>query len=74
MRRLERVVTTVWTVTYVDDEVADEVGSRVFATEAEAEAWADEYVGDNANEEGDARHQYAYVEKHEVPDTAGGAS
>ena len=67
-------MTTVWTVTYVDDEVADEVGSRVFATEAEAEAWADGYVGDNANEEGDARHLYAYVEKHEVPDTAGGAS
>jgi len=67
-------VTTIWTVTYVDDEVADEVGSRVFATEAEAEAWADRYVGDNAEEEGDARHLYAYVEKHEVPDITGGAS
>jgi len=74
VRGLERVVTTIWTVTYVDDEVADEVGSRVFATEAEAEAWADRYVGDNAEEEGDARHLYAYVEKHEVPDITGGAS
>lgn len=57
---------TVWTVTYVDDEFADEVGSKVFATEAEADKWAQEYVGDQADVEGDARHLFAYVEKHVV--------
>jgi hypothetical protein len=41
----------------------------VFATEAEAEAWADRYVGDDADEDGEDRHLYAYVEKHEVLDT-----
>jgi hypothetical protein len=70
VRRLERIVITVWVVTYTDDKFADEIGSRVFATEAEANAWADEYVGDNAEEEGDARHLFAYVEKHDVPDSA----
>jgi hypothetical protein len=73
MRSLERIMTTIWTVTYIDDEVAEEIGSRVFTTEAEAEAWADKYVGDNADEEGEDRHLYAYVEKHEVPDTSGSA-
>lgn len=62
-------ITTIWTVTYIDDDVADEIGSRVFATEAEAEAWADRYVGDDADEDGEDRHLYAYVEKHEVLDT-----
>lgn len=57
---------TIWTVTYLDDEVADEVGSRVFHTEAEAHAWADAYVGDNDAAEGDGRHLFAYVEKHEI--------
>ena len=63
-------MTTVWVVTYTDDRFADEVGSRVFATEAEAEAWADEYVGDQVHVEGDDRYLFAYVEKHDVPDTA----
>ena len=57
---------TVWTVTYVDDEVADEVGSKVFTTEKEAGDWADAYVGDQVGMEGDARHLFAYVEKHEI--------
>lgn len=57
-------MTTVWTVTYVDDDKAEEIiDSRVFSTEAEAESWADKY-----------RHRYAYVEKHEVPDTNRSAS
>ena len=74
MRCVERVVITVWVVTYTDDKFADEIGSCVFTTEAEAEAWADRYVGDNADEEGDARHLYAYVEKHAVPVAARSAS
>ena len=74
MRCVELIVTAIWTVTYIDDKFADEIGSRVFTTEAEAEAWADKYVGDNANEEGEGRHLYAYVEQHEVPETTGSAT
>lgn len=59
-------MSTVWTVTYVDDEFADEVGTKVFRTERDAEEWADNYVGDQAELEGDARHLFAYVEKHEI--------
>jgi hypothetical protein len=71
-------VITVWTVTYVNDEQSEEIGSRVFTTEAEAEAWADEYVGADAwrGRSGmrEGRNMFAYVEKHEVADTARSAS
>ncbi len=61
---------TMWGVIYTDDRFADEIGSRVFSTESEADAWADEYVGDQVNEEGDGRYLFAYVEKHDVLDPA----
>jgi hypothetical protein len=61
---------TVWVVNYTDDRFADAIGSRVFSTEAAAAAWADEYVGDQVNEEGDDRYLFAYVEKRDVLDPA----
>lgn len=63
-------MTTIWVVNYTDDRFADDIGSRVFSTEAEATAWAEEYVGDQVNLEGDDRYLFAYVEKHDVLDPA----
>lgn len=61
---------TIWVVNYTDDRFADDIGSRVFSTEAEATAWAEEYVGDQVDVEGDDRYLFAFVEKHDVLDTA----
>jgi hypothetical protein len=61
-------MTTIWVVNYTDDRFDAEICSRVFTTEAEAQAWADEYVGDQVNVEGDDRYLFAYVEKHDVLD------
>lgn len=36
----------VWIVTYGDDNFADEFGSKVFRTEAEAKAWYEDWIRD----------------------------
>lgn len=58
----------IWIVTYVDDEVADDFGSRVFHTKAEAEAWATEYESDNdPDSDGtEGTHRFTTIAKHTV--------
>jgi hypothetical protein len=41
------MIITLYTVTYLNDDVADDFGCRIFTTEAAAEAWADEYLAQN---------------------------
>lgn len=50
---------TVYTVTYVNDDVAAEFGSEVFGDEAAAAAWLDAYVDPGG-------HRYAVLSKHQV--------
>jgi hypothetical protein len=62
------MVINVWTVTYVNDEVADDFGSRIFATQAEAEAWEDRYLEQNdPDSDGcEGRTHFTTIEHHEM--------
>lgn len=52
----------IFVATYVDDEYADEYGSKVFADEDAARAWADTY----RSEAGEGAQRYCTVEAHTI--------
>ncbi len=60
MNRAATVGITLFTVTYLNDEYAEEFGTKVFTDEAAANAWADTYCA------GQSPERYCAVEKHTV--------
>lgn len=55
----------IWSVTYVNDEVADDFGTKLFRTEAEAEAFATGYERGGGNDS-DSVELFTVIEKHIV--------
>lgn len=61
MKRAATVDITIVTVTYLDDQFAEEFGTKVFTDEADANSWADTYCGG-----GDSTERFCAVETHTV--------
>lgn len=61
MRRAATVDITIFTVTYLNDESAEEYGSKVFTDAAAANSWADTYC-----DGGDSGERFCAVETHTV--------
>lgn len=60
---------TLWSVTYLNDDVADDFGTKLFTSKRAAEVWAEEYESaNNPDSDGcEGTTHFTTLEMHEIP-------